>query len=104
MCIRDSLTCGAVRMEFMRFFLADATAALISVPLMLWLGFVCAEYYETALKALDQVRIYSIVVLLLVVALWFVHHRKSAQASDEEEPNEEEKLTPETGNQEQKAN
>jgi membrane protein DedA with SNARE-associated domain len=62
------LTCGAVRMHIRRFLLADAAAALISVPVMLSLGYVAAEHYSTVIKAIRHAEILSVIAGVLIAA------------------------------------
>lgn len=74
------LTCGAVKMRVERFLLADACAALVSVPLMLAIGYFAAEHFETALKYLKRVEYVLAVVGLLVIA-YLVYRYKSRKAA-----------------------
>ncbi len=74
------LICGAVRMQFMKFLIADAIAALVSVPLMLGLGYLLAEHYEAAFEFVKKIKW---VTLGLVVAgvggYWFYARRKTVR-------------------------
>ena len=54
------LTCGAVRMNFVRFVIADACAALVSVPLMIWIGYLCSEHYDRALHYVDEAKLFGV--------------------------------------------
>lgn len=56
------LTCGAVKMRASRFVFADSIAALISVPIMIWIGFAFSEHYETALGYVDELKFWSFIV------------------------------------------
>lgn len=60
------LTCGAVRMSLKTFLLADLAAALISLPLMIGLGYIAAQHYETVLGWFERARSASLVVLIVV--------------------------------------
>lgn len=62
------LTCGAVKMRVERFLLADACAALVSVPIMLAIGYFAAEHFELALKHLKKVEYVSAALGLIVIA------------------------------------
>lgn len=70
------LTCGAVKMTFMRFFVADAAAALVSVPLMLWLGFFASEHYERAVLYLKQAKLLSLMLAVMLVAGAVIYLRR----------------------------
>ena len=75
------LTCGAVRMRFRAFIIADLIAALVSVPLVLWLGYVFAENSERlyALIAKAQNAAIGILVLLLFGAGAIRYYLKRAE-------------------------
>lgn len=60
------LVCGSVRMSFSRFFIADAIAALITAPLMLTIGYLFANYYESVVHYANQVKIALLVLGLIV--------------------------------------
>lgn len=65
------LVSGAVRVHFRKFLIADAAAALISVPLMMWIGYAGAEHFEdigSSVKKIEQVAILIGVILLLIAA------------------------------------
>ncbi|NLF24815.1 MAG: DedA family protein [Deltaproteobacteria bacterium] len=79
------LTCGAVRMHPRRFILADAAAALVSVPLMMTLGYAAAEHYTTVTKAIHRAEVLSILlVLALVCYFWYRYHKRSRDHSKNE--------------------
>ncbi len=85
------LTCGAVRMSFGRFLLSDAVAALVSVPLMLLLGYMAAEHYEAAFKFIGEAKYWSVIFggLLLGLFLGWYLIRKRREASSVEENRDE---------------
>lgn len=56
------LSCGALGMKRKRFFLNDAIAALISTPLMTYIGFKASEH-------LDKIRVYEKQVLFGIVVI-----------------------------------
>lgn len=70
------LTCGAVNMRFSKFLIADGIAALISVPLMVGVGYFFAEHYDYLLEGIDQAKFWSIPVVLLIAATWFIFRKK----------------------------
>jgi len=67
------LTCGAVRMSPVRFFVSDAIAALVSVPLMIWLGFKGSEQIEGALQVAHQAKVWSLVILGAIIVGYAVY-------------------------------
>jgi len=76
------LTCGAVKMRFSLFIVADALAALISAPLMFGLGYLLAENYESLLDGIREAKLISLalglIAILAVCALLFHRHRTHA--------------------------
>lgn len=75
------LSCGALKMNIWRFVLADALAALISVPLVLGLGYFASEHYEAAVAFLKQAKAWSLVlvaVIVLGVVIFVMRKRKQA--------------------------
>ena len=77
------LICGAVRMSFRRFLFADATAALVSAPLMMWLGYAGAHHYDAVMAAIGEAKYWTLmigsVVILLLAYLYFRRKRLSRQ-------------------------
>lgn len=61
------LTCGAVRMRFTKFLLADALAGLISLPIMMWLGYQFSNHFDTLLEFVKQFKILTGVVAVGVI-------------------------------------
>ena len=61
------LSCGALRMPFQRFIIADMVAAAISTPLILWLGYTFAEHYEMLLEHIETVKVWSLWLLVFLV-------------------------------------
>ena len=78
------LTCGAVRMRVYRFILADATAALISVPLMLSLGYYAAKKYDTVIMWIHRFEKLSIVIAAIIVILLTIYYIRSRRANQDE--------------------
>jgi membrane protein DedA with SNARE-associated domain len=65
------LVCGALRISFSHFLLCDAVAALITAPLMVGLGYVCAEHYETLLFWVQQTKL-ALIIGGIVLAGYFL--------------------------------
>jgi len=77
------LTCGAVKMNPWRFAVADCLAALVSVPLMIGIGYKCAEQYDTAVEYLSEARIASLVLVIALAAMYLiVRHMRKVKSSD----------------------
>ncbi len=68
------LTCGAVKMRPLRFVIADSIAALVSVPVMMSVGFFAAEHYEIVMKRARELSL--IIPLLILIAYLFYKHRQ----------------------------
>jgi membrane protein DedA with SNARE-associated domain len=82
------ITCGAVRMNFMRFLLADCVSALVSVPLMLWLGYTASEHYDTVVGYLKQAKLVSMVIILVggaAITAYFIKRKKQQEQEELEE-------------------
>lgn len=67
------LTCGAVKMKYSRFLLADSIAALVSVPLMMSLGYFFAEHSEVLI---NNIRTFLLILIPLLVLYLYVRYRK----------------------------
>jgi membrane protein DedA with SNARE-associated domain len=81
------LMCGAVRLPFARFFMIDACAALITVPIMMGLGYLFAHNYTVILGYVQQIKI--VLLLLGIVAgaflVWrYKRHKAHALATSED--------------------
>ena len=77
------LTCGAVKMSFKRFLFADAAAALISAPLMMLLGYLFAENYETLISGLKTAKEWSMIAGVLVIVAIYVIYKRSQKVLEE---------------------
>lgn len=75
------LTCGAVRMRISRFLIADMCAALVSVPLMMGLGYLLGAKLDLLQRYIQRA---NLILLLIVVAVavgyWF--HRKHKKGKE----------------------
>lgn len=69
------LSCGALRMRYSRFIIADAIAALISVPLMLTLGYFAAGSYDQMNKLLNEAKLASLVIVILLIVGYLVFQK-----------------------------
>jgi len=79
------LSCGALRMRYSRFIFADALAALISVPLMLIIGYFAAGSFEHMNKLLNEAKLASLVVFLMAVVGYFIYRRLKSKVETLEE-------------------
>jgi membrane protein DedA with SNARE-associated domain len=74
---------GAMRMGYLRFLLADGAAALLSVPVFVWLGHWLWGKFNDDVKrlnaALSQTHRYSIglavIIVLGLLLVWWIHSR-----------------------------
>ncbi|MDZ4785211.1 MAG: DedA family protein [bacterium] len=81
------LVCGAVKMRWSRFILADAMAALISVPLMIWLGYTFSEQYNSLVKWMDEAKLWLILLAFpaaVVIYLLFFKRKKLSNPTESE--------------------
>lgn len=77
------LTCGAVRMSFGRFILADAVSALVSVPLMVGLGYLGSENYDRIVEVLRKTKILFFAATMIGAGLFYLHwKRRQREAED----------------------
>lgn len=74
------LFCGAVRVSFVRFIVADAIAALITTPLMLGIGYVCGEHYREILDTVNEVKELFGVAVILIAGYLLLRSRSSQRA------------------------
>jgi membrane protein DedA with SNARE-associated domain len=78
------LFCGAVRVSFTRFLIADALAALITLPIMLGLGYLFAEHYNDVMASVERAKFYAGVVGLIILLILYVRYRRRGTRSLEE--------------------
>jgi membrane protein DedA with SNARE-associated domain len=74
------LFCGAVRVSFIRFIVADAIAALITTPLMLGIGYVCGEHYREILSTVNEVKELFGLAVILIAGYLLLRSRSSSRA------------------------
>lgn len=73
------LTCGAVRMSFRKFFVADAFAALISASLMLGIGYLFSDQYDYLFGLIKKTK-YAVLLISLIGAggvYWYIRKRRA---------------------------
>lgn len=75
------LTAGIMKVPFRVFFLQDGLAALISVPIWIYLGYWFAENIGKALKIAKEVNFVIISVIVIGIVGYFIVHRKKRKAS-----------------------
>jgi membrane protein DedA with SNARE-associated domain len=63
------LICGAVKMNFMRFLIADMLAALICLPVMLGIGYLFSEHFDTILEQISSIRRSFVLVSVPILAM-----------------------------------
>ncbi len=81
-------------MSFLRFLIADMAAALISLPIMLGLGYIGAEHFDAIVDELSSIRrnvVIATVPVLLAIGLYYAHKRRLQKKAEEKEDLEETK-------------
>jgi membrane protein DedA with SNARE-associated domain len=76
------LICGAVKMRFALFLVADMIAALISVPIMFGLGYLAAEHYSALMSGVEQAKHISLLVgglAIIGVGFWYWRRKRLAR-------------------------
>jgi membrane protein DedA with SNARE-associated domain len=88
------LVCGAVRVSFTRFLIADAVAALITTPLMLGIGYLFGQHYDHIVGIIKQIKLLLVLIGVgIAIYLYFRFRNKvesRAEESEDEEFDEEE--------------
>ena len=79
------LSCGALGMAVSRFVVADAFAALISVPLMIGIGYFAAEHLDAVFHFVGQAKSWTIVASIVLLSLFLAYRifRKKAPPQTE---------------------
>jgi len=70
-------------MSWVRFIIADSLAALISVPLMIWLGYTFSEQYDTLVSFMDEAKLWALLLAfpaVVIIYLLFIKRRKRQTA------------------------
>lgn len=84
------LICGAVRINFTKFLICDLIAALITAPLMLFVGYLFGEHVGVILKWLEQLKVAlllgGIVVGGLLAHRWYTKRNMPDELEDEIPP------------------
>lgn len=75
------LTSGVVGFPYWRFLLLDFIAALVSVPVWIYLGWVFGENWEQILDHAKEAQLYIIGGLVLIFVIFFVVKRKRRRAA-----------------------
>ena len=75
------LLAGSMRMPFRQFFWLDFLAALVSVPLVSYLGFVFAPQLESLLHLLRRIEVLILIAALLVAGFFYWHRRSRKSAA-----------------------
>ncbi len=79
------LVCGAVRVPFSRFLLADSIAALVTTPLMLGLGYVFAAHYEHLIAWVKQIKLMLVILGVIVAAYLAYRFMRQAESVEEDD-------------------
>jgi membrane protein DedA with SNARE-associated domain len=81
------LVCGAVRIQFPRFLVSDLVAALITTPLMLFIGYLFAEHSDQLWVWVKQVKTFLLLfgLLLLAAVGYRFRWRKESDEQDVDE-------------------
>ncbi len=83
------LVCGAVRVSFTRFLIADAIAALITTPLMLGIGYLFGQHYDHIVGVIKQIKLLLVLVGVGVAIYLYFRFRKKVESHAEEAQDEE---------------
>lgn len=79
------LVCGAVRVPFSRFLIADSIAALVTTPLMIGLGYFFHAHYETLLAWVKQIKLLLVILGVLVAIYLVARFMRQARSQEEED-------------------
>jgi len=78
------LVCGAVRVSFVRFLVADAIAALITTPLMLGIGYLFGQHFDHIVEIIKQVKLLLVLAGVGVAIYLYFRFRKKVESTTEE--------------------
>ena len=87
------LACGAVKMRYTRFIIADAIAALVSVPLMMTVGYFAADYHEEILDNLEW-----IFLGLAIIAIGYFLLTRRTKKGEKKKEDKRDSVEPKNGN------
>lgn len=73
------LSCGALRMKYSRFIVADLIAAFISVPLMLILGYFAAGSFDHLSDLLSEAKFASLIIVILMLIGGYGYYKWSSR-------------------------
>ncbi len=75
------LVCGAVRMDFKKFIIADALAAFISAPIMMAVGYMGAKNFEAISNGVARIKhiTFFVLIVALLVAVYLYFRKKSQE-------------------------
>ena len=79
------LICGALNMSLRRFIIVDALSALISVPLVVGVGYLGSEHYQMILALMRKMKIFFLAtsVLIVTMGLLLYWRRRSVHSIEE---------------------
>jgi membrane protein DedA with SNARE-associated domain len=78
------LVCGAVRVSFARFLIADAIAALITTPLMLGIGYLFGQHFDHIVAAIKQIKLILVLAGVGVAVYLYFRFRSKVEGTTEE--------------------
>lgn len=80
------LTAGAMKMRTWKFLLVNGTAALISVPLFVGMGYLFGHSFEKVKQRVHDVEHLIVLIALVIASVWLIWHSvaKSARAREAE--------------------
>jgi membrane protein DedA with SNARE-associated domain len=78
------LTAGAMKMRAWKFLLVNGTAAVISVPLFVGLGYLFGHSFEKLKKNVQHIEHIAIFVALIVLSAWLIWHSYARSARERE--------------------
>jgi membrane protein DedA with SNARE-associated domain len=79
------LVCGAVRVPFSRFLIADSIAALVTTPLGIGLGYIFAAHYETLLAWVKQVKLLLAILGILIAVYLVLRFMRQSRSQEEDD-------------------
>ena len=73
---------GGSRMGFLRFLLTDSAAAILSVPLLVWLGYALAPHIERVAHDIKEIKLILLVLVLLVILGIIIYRNSKRKKQD----------------------